>query len=133
VKGETGGQREVFAWLAVARVLGWVETYIFLIALGVHVSPRLFVAINLGGTVVSRIASFLPLGVGVGDAGSAALLKVLGESPAIGVELQLLRRVRAVLLAGIGFAAWIVLQTIDRVRIARGRARIHAAARNPND
>jgi uncharacterized protein (TIRG00374 family) len=131
IRGESGGQRESFALLVVARLLGWVETYVLLRALGVDVSARLFVALNLGGTVVSRIASFLPLGVGVGDAGTAALFQVLGLPPVVGVELTLLRRVRAVLLAGFGFAAWLAVQTIDRVRIARGRARIRAARLSP--
>jgi len=128
IRGDPGGQREGFLLLVAARALSWVETYVLLRALGVAPSARVFIALNLGGTIVSRLASVLPLGVGVGDAGTAALFVVLGLSPAVGVELTLLRRVRAVVLAGIGFAAWIAVQALDRARIARGRARIRAAA-----
>lgn len=117
---------EAYVELLAAKLINWLQTWIVMDAVGVEVSEGVFVAVILAGSVVSRIASVLPLGIGIGDAGTAALYRVLGLGAGAGVLVTLLLRVRLIITAVLGLAAMLGLQLYDRIGLYRTRARLRA-------
>ena len=53
-------------------------------------------------TLVSLISNVVPMGIGVSEAGNAALMAALGESPGLGVTTVLARRVIQMCYAAVG-------------------------------
>jgi uncharacterized protein (TIRG00374 family) len=118
-------------WILVARALGWLELYVLLRGIGVAPGALTFAAIVLGHIPVYRVASLLPLGVGVSDVGTAALFSVLGLPASSGALLALVRRLRQIATATLGLAAMFGVQLIDRLVLARAQARVRARVRGP--
>jgi uncharacterized membrane protein YbhN (UPF0104 family) len=114
--------------LVAARGLVWGEFYLLLRAVGVDPGPGLFAALVLGQIPVGRLASVIPLGMGLSDLGMAALFALLGQPAEAGALLVLLRRLRQVTSAGLGLSAMLGVQTADRVGQARAAERVRARA-----
>ncbi len=88
-----------------ARGLVWLQYFLFLEALGVHVGPTLFVLLMLAQGPVGRLATVVPLGLGLTDVGFAGVFVLLGLPPEGGAGLAMLWRLRMIASGAIGLTA----------------------------
>ena len=66
------------------------------------------------GRFVTVAFKFVPYRLGIDEAGSGAVATVLGLSPAIGVTLALVRRLRIIVLNAVGLIPWPVTDASRR-------------------
>jgi hypothetical protein len=85
---------------------GVAEVYVTLWLVGTVVPPTLLTALILesAGRVINVVFTFVPLRVGVDEAGSGLLAGILGLGPAPGVTLALVRKARLLVWTGVGIA-----------------------------
>jgi hypothetical protein len=90
-------------------VLGWAvgaaEIYLILRWLGVPADWQTAVAVETGSVLVDGILFFVPGKVGTQEGGKVALFLALGLSPARGLTVGVVRRVRELFYAGLGLIA----------------------------
>jgi hypothetical protein len=83
---------------------GVAEVYVTLGFVGTILAPTLLTALILesAGRVVNVVFAFVPLRVGVDEAGSGLLAGILGLGAASGVTLSLVRKARLLFWTGVG-------------------------------
>jgi glycosyltransferase 2 family protein len=117
------GHRRLAGSLA-CFVAGWAvgaaEVYAILAWLGGPVDWATALAVETGSVVIDGILFFVPAKVGTQEGGKVLLFAALGMSPARGLTVGVVRRIRELTYAGLGLAALGVLT-------ARGRPRLHSA------
>jgi uncharacterized membrane protein YbhN (UPF0104 family) len=96
-------------WHFAGWTLGILETYCILHALGFPVSLGLATVVDAFGSGVGFAAFFIPGRLGAQEAGDVAVFTALGFGAPAGLAFSLVRRLREVLWAAIGFAALAVL------------------------
>jgi len=79
----------------VGRFLGIVEIFIFGIAISPEFTFRMAILLGALGPVIISTFAFVPGALGVMEGAYGGLLYILGLDPAIGVAIQIGRRVRA--------------------------------------
>lgn len=79
-----------------------VEVWIVARVLGVHLSTSAAVAVETFTRVASTVTAFVPLGIGTSEASNIVAMAAVGAS-GVGVPLALVRRIRGLFWAGIGF------------------------------
>jgi len=105
-------------WHLAGWVLGALEAYCILHAMGFPVSLGLSLMIDAFGAGVGFAAFFIPARLGAQEAGDLAVFIALGFGAPAGLTFSLVRRLREALWAAVGFVALAALQ--------RGRAPIAA-------
>ena len=106
-------------FVVAAKLLSWTSTMILALAIGVHLTPALVVAMLSVGVLVQWISNLVPLGLGISDGGNYALYALLGATGEQGMFVALLSRARSVAVAIVGLGAMVVLQAQQRLAHAR--------------
>jgi uncharacterized protein (TIRG00374 family) len=119
------------AYVVAARVLGWIDLWIILLALDANHSLAFVVIAAALGMIVGTLAAIVPMGVGTAEGGQAGLFQVLGAGAALGLAVGLVRRLRTLVIAALGFLVMISVQAIDQWQYSRGKARIIERAGDP--
>ncbi len=103
-----GGAR--LARVILLHYAGWmagsIETYAMLFALGVKVSVWEAVILEAVLQMVRSGSFFIPASLGIQEGGLAIGIQAMGVHPAFGVALSLLKRIRQLVWAGVGFGIW---------------------------
>jgi uncharacterized membrane protein YbhN (UPF0104 family) len=90
-------------------VLGWAvgaaEIYLILRWLADPVDWRTALALETGSVLLDGILFFVPAKVGTQEGGKVALFAALGLSPARGLTVGVVRRIRELVYAGLGLVA----------------------------
>jgi len=90
-------------------VAGWavgaLEIYLILRRVGDAVDWRTALALEAGSVLVDGILFFVPAKVGTQEGGKVALFAALGLSPARGLTVGIVRRIRELVYASLGLAA----------------------------
>ena len=99
-------------------VLGWAvgaaEIYLILRWLGASVDWRTAVVLETGSVLIDGILFFVPAKVGTQEGGKVVLFAALGLSPARGLTVGIVRRIRELAYAGLGLLALVWLSTSPR-------------------
>lgn len=111
-------------WLVAARLVTWTSTMTLIHAASVVLTPSLVIGVLSVGVLIQWIASIVPLGLGLADGGYYALFQLLGAPGPHGAFVTMLNRARSLLLALIGFAMMAVVHALNRLALARMRARL---------
>ncbi|HET8533689.1 MAG TPA: lysylphosphatidylglycerol synthase domain-containing protein [Methylomirabilota bacterium] len=97
-------------WHLAGWVLGALEAYCILRVLGFPVSLGLATMVDAFGAGVGFAAFFIPARLGAQEAGDVAVFTALGFGAPAGLAFSLVRRLREVLWAAVGFLALAALQ-----------------------
>ena len=120
----------VVALQAAAHLLLILEVYWVLAVLG-NPPPLLFpLLIETASKFISLLFLFVPLQLGVAEGAYAFVLTLLGLPAAVGVTLSLVRRLRSLLVTGVGLLCWWALSqpVAPAVTAGAGGPRVAAAA-----
>lgn len=107
-------------WHFAGWALGIFETYCILRLLGLPVSLALAAVIDTFGAGVGFAAFFIPGRLGAQEAGDVAVFTALGFGASAGLAFTLVRRLREVFWATVGFIALAVLCRRPATRPALG-------------
>ena len=118
-------------WLVASRLVTWTATLTLISAVGVAITPRLVFGVLSVGVLIAWIASVVPFGLGLADGGNYALYDLLGASGAHGALVTMLNRARSLAVALVGFAVMAVVHTLNRLALARMRARLRNDQAHP--
>jgi putative membrane protein len=113
-----------FSWQMISWLLGGFEVMLILNLVGVSVDFRQGLIIEGLGQAARGLGFFVPGSLGVQEGGYALVCGLLGISPASGIELSLLKRIRELVL---GVPALIVWQVIEVRGLVAGRGETTAA------
>ena len=113
-----------FVFVVVARVVGWFDLWLILFALGYPQGFALTVVAAAAGMIIGTLSAIVPLGIGAEEGGQAGLFALLGPGAVVGLSVSLIRRVRTVVVAGIGLTVMLGVQLVDHVLARRSRARV---------
>ncbi len=127
--GKTSSTRAGMGLVALAKMLAWAEIAVILYSLGARPSASVLLAILVATIVIDELSAVVPFGLGIADAGNYVLFGALGLTPLAGAALTLVRRGRNAALALLGLGLMLALTFVDRVALARRRARIFALPR----
>ncbi|HVV82083.1 MAG TPA: lysylphosphatidylglycerol synthase transmembrane domain-containing protein, partial [Kofleriaceae bacterium] len=89
-------------WALPSKALMWVGAWLVLYANGEPPSLGVMAALASAGTLINAASNVVPLGLGVSEGGTAALMAALGGSPTLGVTIVLSRRVVFLAYAAVG-------------------------------
>ena len=92
----------VVLWEAAFHVLAVAEVWVVVAQLIPDVTLAEAFLLEAAGRFVTVAFKFVPLRLGIDEAGSGAVAAVLGFAPAVGVTLALVRRLRIIVLNAIG-------------------------------
>jgi len=101
-------------WFLVGWALGVLEACLILFFLGVPMTLRRLVAIEVLSVAIDAVVFFVPGKVGVQEGGKVLIFTLLGLDPAKGLSFGILRRVRELAWAGIGLVIFSRLQAVPR-------------------
>jgi len=86
----------------ISKLLQWLAAWIVMHANG-HAPPlEVMAAVATAGTLINIVANVVPLGLGVTEGGTAALMAALGQPPSLGVTMAMARRAVQLLYAAFG-------------------------------
>lgn len=91
-------------------LLGVLETYLILQALGVPVPLATAAVVDVFGAGVGFAAFFVPARLGAQEAGDIAIFTALGLGAPVALAFTLIRRLREAVWAGLGYLAFVSLQ-----------------------
>lgn len=100
-----GKQQSQFApakWIVVSRVLALASMWVVLASVGHIAGPGTIAAIATAGTLISMIASIVPMGLGISEGSNAALFAALGAPASLGVTMVLGTRITLIAYAVLG-------------------------------
>jgi uncharacterized membrane protein YbhN (UPF0104 family) len=89
-------------WALPSKAIVWLSAWLVLYANGEPPSLGVMAAVASAGTLIAAAANVVPLGLGVSEGGTAALMAALGESPTLGVTIVVARRVVFLTYAAVG-------------------------------
>lgn len=101
-------------WVLVSKALGWGIVWIVMYANGQPPSLGVLATLATAGNLVSIMANVVPMGIGLNEAGTAALMAALGEEASLGVTTVLARRVLQLCYAGLGLTLLASTETVAR-------------------
>ncbi len=101
-----GQQLRATLWHLLSWLLGALETWAGLRAVGVHAGLAEATVVESLGQVVRIVAFAVPGAIGVQEGGLVLICGLFGVAPAAAVGLSLVRRLREVALGAPGLLAW---------------------------
>ena len=115
-------------WVVMSRILSLASMWVVLASVGYLAGPGTIAAVATAGTLITMIASIVPLGLGISEGSNAALFAALGAPPSLGVTMVLGNRITLVIYAVIGL---VVLSASSAVvhGARKVRARTHHGVR----
>ena len=124
-------------WVIASRLLSLASMWVVLRSVGYTAGLGTVAAVATAGTLISMIASVVPMGLGISEGSNAALFAALGAPASLGVTMVLGNRITLLVYAAIGLfllsASTVVAGGARRVKGAsdRRRARRTPAATAP--
>lgn len=104
------GKDSRFLYSMTLYFLGWlagsVEIYFMFWIVGAQVSVTQAIILESLLQLVRSVSFFIPLNLGAQEAGLALIASWMGYSPASGVAVSLIKRIRQLIWVGIGFVIW---------------------------
>jgi hypothetical protein len=97
-----GRLAQVVLWEAAFQAAAVAEVWVVLALLVPHVTFVEAFLLESAGRFVTVVFKFVPYRLGIDEAGSGAIASVVGLSPATGVTLAMVRRLRIIVLNAIG-------------------------------
>ena len=110
-------------------MLGALETYVILRALGAAVSFDVAFLITSLAVIINALFFFMPSNIGVLEGGQVFLFLTLGLNPAIGLSLGIVKRMRKIFWISVG---WFFLTRLSRSG-SRGEALVLSASSSERD
>lgn len=98
----TGRLAQVMLWEALFQVAAVAEVWVVLALLIPTVTFVEAFLLESAGRFVTVVFKFVPYRLGIDEAGSGAIASVVGLSPATGVTLAMVRRLRIIILNAVG-------------------------------
>lgn len=89
-------------WVAIARTLNLASLWLVVLAAGTLIGPGTMAAVSTAGQLINAASTLVPLGLGVSEAGNAALFSALDEPGSLGVAMVLGSRISTLAYAAIG-------------------------------
>jgi uncharacterized membrane protein YbhN (UPF0104 family) len=89
-------------WALASKILGWVIIWVVMYANGQPPSVGVMATLASAGTAVTMAAGVVPMGLGLSEAGTAALMAALGEEASLGVTTVMARRAFQLVYAAVG-------------------------------
>jgi uncharacterized protein (TIRG00374 family) len=111
----------VLSFHALGWLLGVVETFVILRALGVQAELEVAFLITALTVIINSLFFFMPSNIGVLEGGQVFLFVTLGLDPALGLSLGIVKRMRKVFWISVG---WLLLVHLTR-RLARDEQSAH--------
>ena len=108
----------VLLFHAAGWMLGALETYLILRALGEGVSFDIAFLITSLAVIINSLFFFMPSNIGVLEGGQVFLFMTLGLNPAMGLALGIIKRMRKIFWISIG---WVFLTRLSR-QVSRAKA-----------
>jgi hypothetical protein len=97
-----GRLAQVVLWEVAFQAAAVAEVWVVLALLVPHVTFVEAFLLESAGRFVTVVFKFVPYRLGIDEAGSGAIASVVGLSPATGVTLAMVRRLRIIVLNAIG-------------------------------
>lgn len=110
-------------WALVSKVLGWAIIWIVMDANGQPPSVGVMATLASAGTLVSIASNVAPMGIGINEAGIAALMAALGEDPSLGVTTVLARRVIQLVYAAVGLTLLATTEVVPQKKQRRSKGK----------
>jgi putative membrane protein len=92
-------------WIA-SWLVGCVETWVALFALGVHTSFTVALIVETAGQSIRSVFFIVPAGLGIFEGGMVMICSLLGISGDVALALSLIRRAREALFSAPGLIIW---------------------------
>jgi putative membrane protein len=92
-------------WIA-SWLVGCLETWVALFALGVHTSFIVALIVETAGQSIRSVFFIVPAGLGIFEGGMVMICSLLGISGDVALALSLIRRAREALFSGPGLIIW---------------------------
>lgn len=89
-------------WALVSKIMGWAIVWIVMAVNGHPPGVGVLATLASAGTVVNLVSNIAPMGIGLNEAGTAALMAALGVNASLGVTTVLARRVIQICYAAVG-------------------------------
>ncbi|MBV9874469.1 MAG: flippase-like domain-containing protein [Verrucomicrobia bacterium] len=93
-------------WWVTSWLVGCIETWVALFALGVHTSFTVALIVETAGQSVRSVFFIVPAGLGIFEGGMVMICSLLGISGDVALALSLIRRAREALFSGPGLIIW---------------------------
>lgn len=103
-------------WIVASRVLSITSAWCVLAFSGHIASIGTMAAVATAGQMIGIAASIVPMGLGIGEGGTAALFAALGEAPTLGVVMILGSRITTLAYAAIGLVLLLSASAADTLR-----------------
>jgi uncharacterized membrane protein YbhN (UPF0104 family) len=107
------------SWALVSKIFGWIILWIVMNANGQPPSLGVLATMASAGTLIGVVANVAPMGIGLSEAGTAALMSALGQGASLGVTTVLARRVIQICYAAVGL---LLLASSETVPIKRKKS-----------
>jgi putative membrane protein len=101
---------------AASWLIGCVETWVALFALGVHTSFIVALIVETTGQSIRSVFFVVPAGLGIFEGGMVMICGLLGISGDVALALSLIRRAREAIFSGPGLIIW---QFVEARRVLR--------------
>ena len=111
-----------FAWTLAGRALSVLEVWVILAVMGYRVGPATAFLIQSTSLVVYAAFAFIPSQLGANEGASYMLFPYLGLASSTGVAMEMLRRLRVVVLVVLGLGLLAFHNLRARASIARSKA-----------
>lgn len=89
-------------WALVSKIMGWAIVWIVMSVNGHPPGVGVLATLASAGTLVNLVSNIAPMGIGLNEAGTAALMSALGVNASLGVTTVLARRVIQICYAAVG-------------------------------
>jgi uncharacterized protein (TIRG00374 family) len=120
VRGYYRTQKVRFSLSLLFNFLGWcggaLETFLILRLLGLPAGLATVVSIEAFSLLVNNVFFFLPGRMGGGETGKAFIFSTLGFGAAMGLSFGIIRRVREVFWASVGFSFLVAWRSLPRLK-----------------
>ncbi len=114
--------RSAILYVFASRILGFVDLWLTLVALGADPSLPFVIVVSGSSMVLGSIAAVVPMGIGLYDGGLAGMFRLLGASASDGLVVSLIRRLRGIAIAALGLVIMLVVQVVDTLILRRALA-----------
>lgn len=104
-------------WALVSKIMGWAIVWIVMSVNGHPPGVGVLATLASAGTLVNLVSNIAPMGIGLNEAGTAALMAALGVNAGLGVTTVLARRVIQICYAAVG----LTLMATETVPIKKGK------------
>ncbi|MBP9085340.1 MAG: flippase-like domain-containing protein [Kofleriaceae bacterium] len=104
------------AWIILSRALSITSAWCVLAFSGHIAGISTMAAVATAGQMIGTVATIVPMGLGIGEGGNAALFAALGEPASVGVVMVLGGRATTLVYAAVGLVLLLTASAAESVR-----------------